>query len=175
MSTETKHFGIGRAIDLMLGGGFVARSGWNGKGMYLGVQRPDENSANKQPYIYIIPTDGAYRVPWTASQPDLLGLDWYEVEEKEEGDGLGYDQLIAAGKNKDLVYYGPHPCRKCDPDGKFLTKIVKAGNGAPDYLEFDYPGAADNPKVNGDGNAYPYPNTHPILIWLPHEHVKRAA
>ncbi len=40
--------------------------------------------------------------------------------------------------NKNLVYYGPHPCQKCDPKGKNGTMIVKAGNGAPDYLEFDF-------------------------------------
>ena len=40
--------------------------------------------------------------------------------------------------NQDLVYYGPHPCQKCDKDGKKGTLIVKAGNGAPDDLEFDF-------------------------------------
>lgn len=38
----------------------------------------------------------------------------------------------------DLVWYGPHPCQKCDPKGKLGTMIVKAGNGAPDDLEFDF-------------------------------------
>lgn len=41
-------------------------------------------------------------------------------------------------KDKDLVWYGPHPCPKCDADGSRGTSIVKAGNGAPDYLEFDF-------------------------------------
>lgn len=40
--------------------------------------------------------------------------------------------------NRDLVYYGPHPCQKCDKDGKKGTMIVKAGNGAPDELEFNF-------------------------------------
>lgn len=40
--------------------------------------------------------------------------------------------------DKKLVYYGPHSCQKCDPKGKLGTMIVKAGNGAPDYLEFDF-------------------------------------
>jgi hypothetical protein len=40
--------------------------------------------------------------------------------------------------DKKLVYYGPHPCQKCDPTGKLGTLIVKAGNGAPDNLEFDF-------------------------------------
>lgn len=36
-----------------------------------------------------------------------------------------------------IVWYGPHPCGRCDPEGK-KTQIVKGGNGAPDYLEFDF-------------------------------------
>ncbi len=44
---------------------------------------------------------------------------------------------INAGDNS-LVYYGPHPCQKCDRDGKLGTMIVKAGNGAPDALEFNF-------------------------------------
>ncbi len=40
--------------------------------------------------------------------------------------------------DKSLVYYGPHPCQKCDSDGKKGTLIVKAGDGASDELEFDF-------------------------------------
>ncbi len=40
-------------------------------------------------------------------------------------------------RDESLVYYGPHPCQKCDPDGSKGTNIVKAGNGAPDDLEFN--------------------------------------
>lgn len=41
-------------------------------------------------------------------------------------------------KSKKLVYYGPHSCQKCDPDGKKGTMIVKAGNGAPDKFTFNF-------------------------------------
>lgn len=58
----------------------VAREGWNGKGMFIALQTPDEQSMNKQPYIYIVPV-GGQRVPWVASQTDLLATDWYEVKE----------------------------------------------------------------------------------------------
>lgn len=37
------------------------------------------------------------------------------------------------GDEKDIVYYGPHLCQRCN------QYIVKAGNGAPEYLEFDSP------------------------------------
>lgn len=67
---------------------------------------------------------------------------------------------------KSLVYYGPHPCRRCDPKGKKGTRIVKAGNGAPDYLEFDYSKKADDVKTDG---SWPYPNTHKNLSWKRHK------
>ncbi len=68
--------------------------------------------------------------------------------------------------DKSLVYYGPHACAKCDPKGLKKTLIVKAGNGAPDNLEFDYPASADAVKTDG---SFPYPNTHPELIWNQHQ------
>lgn len=71
-------FGFGQALALLKEGKQVARAGWNGAGMHLGLQTPDEGSVNKQPYIFIIPVGGA-RVPWVASQPDLLSEDWVEV------------------------------------------------------------------------------------------------
>ncbi len=66
---------FGWALAQLKDGRFVTRSGWNGKGMYLGLQLPDEHSMNKQAYIYIVPTCGE-RVPWVASQPDLISVDW---------------------------------------------------------------------------------------------------
>lgn len=67
--------GFGWALSQLEGGKAVARAGWNGKGMKIQLQRPDENSKMKQPYIYITPACGE-SVPWVASQPDLLGDDW---------------------------------------------------------------------------------------------------
>lgn len=74
-------FGFGRALDEFLRSGKkVARMGWNGKGMYITVQGPDENSKMKRPYIFIVPSsDGSDTIPWVASQRDLLEMDWYEV------------------------------------------------------------------------------------------------
>jgi len=73
----------------------VARKGWNGKGMWLKLQRPDENSKMTHPYIYIEYPEGhpAYpngsRVPWLASQTDLMAEDWtYYKTEGGGPDGL---------------------------------------------------------------------------------------
>jgi hypothetical protein len=71
-----------QALTALKGGKKVARIGWNGKGMWLEMQRPDENSKMTLPYIYIEYPVGhlAYpngcRVPWLASQTDLLAEDW---------------------------------------------------------------------------------------------------
>jgi hypothetical protein len=62
----------------------VCRLGWNGKGIYIELQRPDEHSKMTQPYIYIVTTGlqsdnpNAPRgiVPWLASQTDLMAEDW---------------------------------------------------------------------------------------------------
>ncbi len=70
------------ALQHLKDGGRVARSGWNGKGMWLQMQRPDEYSKMTLPYIYIeypagsAPYPHGSRVPWLASQTDLLSDDW---------------------------------------------------------------------------------------------------
>lgn len=66
---------IGWAIDQMRQGKKVTRIGWNGKGQFLGLQLLDLNSPNTLPYIYIITVDRK-RVPWLASQTDILAFDW---------------------------------------------------------------------------------------------------
>lgn len=53
----------------------VQRAGWNGKGMWLELQVPDEYSKMRRPYIFMSPIDGEL-VPWVASQTDLLAEDW---------------------------------------------------------------------------------------------------
>lgn len=73
---------IGWAIAMLRGGNTVRRQGWNGKGMWLKLQMPDEGSHMTLPYIYIEYPEGhvAYpfgsRVPWLASQTDILATDW---------------------------------------------------------------------------------------------------
>ncbi len=68
-------FGIGRAIKEMQNGERVLRAGWNGKGMWLALQVPDEHSKMSLPYIYMKTADDKL-VPWLASQTDILAVDW---------------------------------------------------------------------------------------------------
>jgi len=67
--------GIGWAIKQMFNGARVFRRGWNGKGQNLGIQMPDSMSKNTLPYVFIITVNNE-RVPWLASQTDLLSYDW---------------------------------------------------------------------------------------------------
>lgn len=77
--------GFGQALSSLKAGNKVARSGWNGKGMWLLLQVPDAHSKMTHPYIYIEYPEGhvAYpngsRVPWLASQTDLLAEDWTTI------------------------------------------------------------------------------------------------
>lgn len=75
---------FGKAIDELKIGNKVARKGWNGKGIFIELQTPDENSKMTHPYIFIdttgLQTDNPNapkdRVPWLASQTDMLADDW---------------------------------------------------------------------------------------------------
>jgi len=79
---------FGLAIEAMRQGKKVARKGWNGKGIFVELQVPDEYSKMTQPYIYIDtlglhtnnPKAPKGRVPWLASQTDMLSDDWEVVE-----------------------------------------------------------------------------------------------
>ena len=82
-----EEFTFGMAIEKLKEGKKVARWGWNGKGIYLELQVPDEHSKMTLPYIYIVTTNletdnpdapkGC--VPWLASQTDMLAEDWHTV------------------------------------------------------------------------------------------------
>lgn len=76
---------FGDAVHFLKQGKRVARHGWNGKGMWLEIQRPDAHSKMTLPYLYLnYPNDSANtpgaRVPWLASQTDVLCEDWVVLE-----------------------------------------------------------------------------------------------
>lgn len=66
---------FGQALSALKAGHRVERAGWNGKGMYLELQRPDAHSKMTLPYIYMKTVQGNL-VPWLASQTDMLAEDW---------------------------------------------------------------------------------------------------
>lgn len=84
--TEDKEMDFGEAIKALKAGKKVARTGWNGKNMWIKGQFPDEHSKMTLHYLYIEYPDGhpAYpnvsRVPWLASATDIFGEDYFVVE-----------------------------------------------------------------------------------------------
>lgn len=81
------------ALSALKHGSRVARSGWNGKGMFLFLVPGSHFIVNRAPLLGIYPegTEIDYHahidmktaqgdvVPWVASQTDLLASDWTEV------------------------------------------------------------------------------------------------
>lgn len=67
------------ALAALKSGAKISRENWNGKGMWLALQVPDENSKMRRPYIYMKPVDDAL-VPWVPTQSDLLADDWFIVD-----------------------------------------------------------------------------------------------
>lgn len=73
---ESRDFGW--ALSQARSGKAIQRSGWNGKGLKVLIQLPDENSKMTLPYLYIEYPDGK-RCPWLANQTDILAEDWSVV------------------------------------------------------------------------------------------------
>lgn len=85
------------ALLALKGGLQVRRSGWNGKGMFITLQRgypegipinhntaeatgiPEGTVCRFLPYLMMCTVDGSF-VPWLASQTDLLSDDWELVD-----------------------------------------------------------------------------------------------
>ena len=72
------------ALEAVKRGQSIQRKGWNGSGLVVKAQFPDENSKMSLPYLYIeYPPDSKTtpnaRCPWLASQTDLMAEDWVIV------------------------------------------------------------------------------------------------
>ena len=79
---------FGKALENLKQGKKARRRGWNGKGIFIELQRPDAYSKMTHPYIFIDttglqsdnPDAPRDRVPWLASQTDMLAEDWEIIE-----------------------------------------------------------------------------------------------
>lgn len=85
---------FGHALVALKDGQKVARSGWNGKGMFLFLVPGSQFVVNRAPLLGIYPegtvvdycphidmkTADNKVVPWLASQTDVLAEDWCVVE-----------------------------------------------------------------------------------------------
>lgn len=88
---------FGQAVESLRNGKRVSRTGWNGKGMSVAMQKgyPKGIPCNAQtakawgmqegdlfkcrPYLQMRCADGTFQM-WLASQSDILAEDWEEVE-----------------------------------------------------------------------------------------------
>jgi hypothetical protein len=70
------------ALAALKNGERMARTGWNGKNMHIAIQRPDQHSKMTLPYFYMHTAQGD-RVPWIASQTDILADDWQSLSKDE--------------------------------------------------------------------------------------------
>lgn len=91
---------FGQALEALKLGARIARSGWNGAGMFLFLVPGSHFKVNRPPLLGIYPegTGIDYRphidmktaqndvVPWVASQSDLLSDDWLVVAEASSND-----------------------------------------------------------------------------------------
>ena len=66
---------FGWAIEQLKNGKRVIRLGWNGKNMYIELQKPGQGSKMTKPFIFI-KTANNDLIPWLASQEDVLAVDW---------------------------------------------------------------------------------------------------
>jgi hypothetical protein len=71
---------FGYALRALKAGRQVTRDGWNGKGQFLSLREAHDDDPMTLPYIFITTVQGD-RVPWLASQTDLLAQDWVLVAE----------------------------------------------------------------------------------------------
>ena len=55
--------------------GEMCRPSWNGTGMRVKIQYPDQYSKMTQPYMYLEKASGE-RTPWVPSTGDLFAQDW---------------------------------------------------------------------------------------------------
>ena len=72
-----------RLIDPKTKNRKLTRQKWDGRGLFVRAQWPDERSKMSSPYLYITdPTAlmGPGITPWTPSQADLFEDDWVEVK-----------------------------------------------------------------------------------------------
>lgn len=73
------------ALEAVKQGKSIQRLGWNGRGLLVKAQFPDEHSKMSLPYLYIeYPFDAeitpGIRCPWLASQTDIMAEDWRIIE-----------------------------------------------------------------------------------------------
>ena len=123
------------ALALLRQGHSIQRTGWNGNGLSLHLQEPDSNSKMTLPYIYLqYPAGPTYptgaRVPWVASQTDLLANDWVVVNQlPAKAAKTAQEPAKRPGRPKGATKARATPVR--DPDAPYGRKRDGTPKSAP--------------------------------------------
>ena len=104
IQTDGSDLSFGQAIDAAKSGQKIARSGWNGKRMFVVLMPPlslpphssqepgakvndrtakwigEDAPLDCQPYFAMYNAQGQWQPGWLASQPDMLADDWTIVK-----------------------------------------------------------------------------------------------
>lgn len=78
MNKLSRHLYFWEVLQDIEPGERFSRLGWNGAGQFIELQVPDTHSKMTKPYFFIT-TLSDDRIPWLASQTDLLADDWVGV------------------------------------------------------------------------------------------------
>ena len=83
------NYSFSSALEAVKKGDAIQRAGWNGSGLVVKAQFPDENSKMTLPYLYIeypmtAKTTPGARCPWFASQTDIMAEDWKIIEKASQ-------------------------------------------------------------------------------------------
>ena len=121
------------ALALLRQGHSIRRDGWHGKDQNLHLQEPDALSKMTLPYIYLeFPAgpDSRGRVPWVATQTDLLAYDWVIFERTPaKAPQAAQERVKPARKGK-----GSPKARKPlvrDPEAPYGRKLDGTPRAAP--------------------------------------------
>lgn len=75
MDAIAARYDFGGALNIVRHDKKARRAGWNGKGMWIALQTPDDGSMMDHPYLYMCDATGQL-FPWSPNQLDVLALDW---------------------------------------------------------------------------------------------------
>ena len=123
------------ALALLRQGHSVRRDGWHGKDQNLHLQEPDLHSKMTMPYIYLefpagLDRDSRGRVPWVATQTDLLANDWVIVERTTaKAAKTAQEPAKRPGRPKGATKARATPVR--DPDAPYGRKRDGTPKSAP--------------------------------------------
>lgn len=75
-----KPMNFSEALIMVKLGMRIARTGWNGKHMWVAAQYPDTHSRMTEPYLFMRNAQGGL-IPWLISQGDVFAEDWVVIKD----------------------------------------------------------------------------------------------